>query len=138
MPTQVRADLGLLYVSGYPDSIETITPGGTTSVFASGLNYPYGMAFDSAGNLYVANALGNSIEKFTPGGASSVFASGLNIPIGLAFDASGNLYVTDSGDGTIVKFTPGGSGSVFATGFSTRTASPGFGRKRLRRQRGEQ
>ncbi|MFI5457189.1 MAG: hypothetical protein ACHRXM_17220 [Isosphaerales bacterium] len=124
VPTQVRADVSLLYVSSYEtNTIQTITPGGTTHTFASGLSNPYGMAFDSAGNLYVANAYGGvsgTIEKFTPGGVSSVFAStGLNIPVGLAFDASGNLYVTNSGAGSIEKFTPSGVGTMFATGLST-------------------
>lgn len=31
-----------------------------------GLNSPEDIAFDSAGNLYVANAGGSTIEKFTP------------------------------------------------------------------------
>ena len=36
--------------------------------FAStGLNEPSGMAFDTAGNLYVANFGSNAIVKFTPG-----------------------------------------------------------------------
>jgi len=116
VPTQVRADLGLLYVSSYPSTIETITPGGTTSPFASGLSNPWGMAFDSAGNLYVANVVSDTIEKITAGGVSSVFASGLNAPVGLAFDASGNLYVSNAAGNSIDKFTPSGVGTVFATG----------------------
>src|SRR5439155_871834 len=83
-------------------------PTGAASVFATnGLNLPRGLAFDAAGNLYVANYGDNTIEKFTPGGVGSVFAStGLSSPIGLAFDAAGNLYAANSGDNTIEKFTP--------------------------------
>jgi sugar lactone lactonase YvrE len=115
VPTQVRA--GLLYVSSESTGvIETITPGGTNSVFASGLTTPCYMAFDSAGNLYVANDLGGGIDKITPGGAISVFASGLSQPVGLAFDASGNLYVSNAAGTTIDKITPGGAVSLFATG----------------------
>ena len=89
------------------------------SVFASsGLSGPGGLAFDSAGNLYVASEFSNTIVKYTPGGVGSVFAnSGLDLPVGLAFDSAGNLYVTNRGgrlDGTIEMFTPGGVGSLFA------------------------
>jgi hypothetical protein len=60
---------------------------GTSSVFATatnGLSGPRGLAFDSAGNLYVANSLAGSILKFTPDGTSSVFASGLRSPTSTA------------------------------------------------------
>jgi hypothetical protein len=47
---------------------------------------PYGLAFDSAGNLYASNYNDNTIEKFTPGGVGSVFANtGLSNPTFLAF-----------------------------------------------------
>ena len=60
------------------------TPGGTRSTFASGLNEPFGLAFDSAGNLFVADLSGN-IYEFTPDGTRSTFASGLATPEFLAF-----------------------------------------------------
>jgi DNA-binding beta-propeller fold protein YncE len=79
------------------------------------LNEPTGIAFDNAGNLYVANYAGGTIEKVMPGGNGSVFAnSGLNTPFGLAFDSAGNLYPANQGNNTIEKFTPGGVDSVFA------------------------
>ena len=112
--TPARADI--LYVTLANNRIEKITSAGTGSVFAStGLSTPRGLAFDSVGNLYAANAGGNTIEKFTPGGVGSVFASsGLSGPLGLAFDSAGNLYAANDTN-TIEKFTPGGTGSVFAS-----------------------
>ena len=67
------------------NTIEKFTPSGVGTVFASvGLNIPGELAFDAAGNLYVANLGNNTIEKFTPGGVGSVFAStGLSMPSGL-------------------------------------------------------
>ena len=54
------------------------------SIFASGVVYPWGLAFNSAGDLFEADYSGH-IYEFTPGGVQSTFASGLNDPIGLAF-----------------------------------------------------
>jgi DNA-binding beta-propeller fold protein YncE len=58
------------------------TPGGSRSTFAStGLDYPYGLAFDAAGNLYVANNIndagsGGYVTEITRGGVSSTIPSG--------------------------------------------------------------
>ena len=47
------------------------------STFASGLSAPVGLAFDSAGNLFVADCVSGIIYEFTPNGVESIFASGL-------------------------------------------------------------
>ena len=78
--------------------------------------------FDTAGNLYVANAGNNTIVKFTQDGVGTVFADGadgLAKPFDLAFDTAGNLYVSNgfggpTRNGSVLKFTPDGVGSVFA------------------------
>ena len=77
-----------------------MTPAGAVSTFvSSGLDDPDGLAFDAAGNLYVANDGNNTISKVTPAGAVSTFvSSGLDDPDGLAFDAAGNLYVANDGN----------------------------------------
>jgi DNA-binding beta-propeller fold protein YncE len=80
---------------------------------SSGLFGPNGLAFDSAGNLYVAN-LNGTIDKITPEGRMSLFASGLNAPAGLAFDDIGDLYVATADD-TVVEHTPGGTTTIFAS-----------------------
>ena len=77
---------------------------------------PMGLAFDAAGNLYVANHGNNTISKVTPAGAVSTFvSSGLDCPDGLAFDAAGNLYVANNGNNTISKVTPAGAVSTFVS-----------------------
>jgi hypothetical protein len=88
------------------------------STFASGLVNPEGMAFDSAGNMYVANYSNNTVSKVTPAGVVSTFATGFSGPDGVAFDAAGNLYVSNGTAGTVSKVTPGGTVSLFASGFS--------------------
>ena len=100
------------------NSIEKFNTNGVGTVFANtGLNLEgpnTGMAFDSSGNLYVANYNSNNIDKFNSGGGGSVFASsGLNGPIGLVFDSNTNLYVSNWGTTTINKFNSTGSGSIF-------------------------
>ena len=76
------------------------TPDGVQSTFASGLN-PGGLAFDSAGNLFVVGG-GPAIYKFSPEGVQSTFALGLSSPKALAVDPAGNLVVTDVGVGQFV------------------------------------
>ncbi|MDD5140817.1 MAG: PEP-CTERM sorting domain-containing protein [Verrucomicrobiales bacterium] len=97
----------------FAHSIIEITPGGTQSIFASGLANSYGMAVNSAGNLFYAENSGN-IYKFTPGGMQSTFVSG--VAGSLAFDSADNLYAADGGN--IYKFAPDGTQSTFASGVS--------------------
>ena len=87
------------------------------TTFAVGLNYPQGLAFDSAGSLFVSD--GDAIYKFNLNGVRTTFASGLSGPIGLAFDSAGNLFVADNGIGGVYKFTPEGVRTTFASGLST-------------------
>jgi sugar lactone lactonase YvrE len=100
----IERDLGNIY---------KIAPDGVRSSFASELNGPLGLAFDSTGNLFVAS-FGGAILKFAPDRTQSIFASGLNDPEGLAFDAAGNLFVADGGN--VYEFSPQGARTTFASG----------------------
>ena len=110
------------------------TPSGDRIILGSIPGQSWGLAFDSAGNLYAAEGnvdLGGerTIYKFAPDGTRTVFAGpdafpeGV-FPIGLAFDSGGNLFVStecfcDPGSDTILKFTSTGVESTFATGLTT-------------------
>ena len=119
VPASARAAVGDLYEADFSSgAIFKFTPAGTTSTFASGLNGPYGLAFDGSGNLFAADYNSGAIFKFTPDGTKSTFASGLSNPTGLAFDSSGNLFEADFSSGAIFKFTPAGTKSTFASGLS--------------------
>lgn len=113
-----------VFVSNYTtDDIYEITPGGVQSVFATGMNYPIGMALNSAGDLFVANSANNTIPavgtitEITPGGVQSTFASGVD-PQALAFNNAGDLFEADYRSGNIYEYTPGGVQTTFATGLS--------------------
>jgi DNA-binding beta-propeller fold protein YncE len=100
--------------------------GGTPTVFGSTPGQSFGLTFDSAGNLLVADLLDRTIYQFAPDGTRTVFASGLGAgtpakPVDLAFDAVGNLFVSMEGtfgvdDSYILEIPAVGSASVFATG----------------------
>jgi sugar lactone lactonase YvrE len=87
------------------------------------LNNPTALAFDHAGNMFVADHATQTIFKFTPDGTRSVFVTGVRLSDGngIAFDGADNLFVlSPSGEyhvgGTILKFRPDGSRNTFATG----------------------
>src|SRR6266566_7020345 len=108
-------------------SIYEFTPGGVRSTFVSGLDGVGSLAFDKAGNLFVADtpaeiggAGAGKIYIFTPEGLRTTFASALNFPK-LAFDRAGNLFVADLSTGTIFKFAPNGTKTTFASGLNTTT-----------------
>src|SRR5262249_29543843 len=74
----------------------------------SGFSGPKALAFDSTGNLYVANFDGTIIKVSTSGVAPFVYAS--PYPNALACDSSGNLYVANgNNNNTVSVFTPSGA-----------------------------
>jgi DNA-binding beta-propeller fold protein YncE len=108
-------------------TIFKFTPSGERIIFGSIPGQGWGLAFDSAGNLYAADGGSQTIYKFAPNGTRTVFAGPTAFapgayPVGLAFDSSGNLFVStecfcDPGNDTILKFTAGVP-STFATGLT--------------------
>jgi hypothetical protein len=90
---------------------------------------PAGLAFDSKGNLYVADTKDHVIRIVSPAGDVRTFAGSpghaghtdgvgatarFAIPTGLAIDSHDNLYVADSGNETIRKITPDGVVTTYA------------------------
>jgi sugar lactone lactonase YvrE len=113
-------------------TIFEFTPNGQRIAFGTVPGNPdfgaaFGLAFDSAGNLYATDSGNQTIYKFAPDGTRTIFAGPSafagEFPIGLAFDSSGNLFVavetlTVAGADSIVYFTPMGVKSTFATGLT--------------------
>src|SRR4030095_848971 len=82
-------------------NIDEFTPNGVRSTFASGLTSPFALAFDSGGNLFVADEGSGAVYKLTPTGVRTTFALGLSVTVGLAFDSAGNLFATEFYSGHI-------------------------------------
>jgi len=83
------------------------------------LSAPVGMAYDKAGNLYVACWSAGTVLRFGPMGARTVFARGLSGPSGLAISANGDVYVASYHDDMVWRFTPDGAKTVFVVGLAT-------------------
>jgi DNA-binding beta-propeller fold protein YncE len=77
---------------------------------------PFGLAVDTSGTVYVADAGDNTIKKLSPTGTllttwgKTGSAPGeFSLPEGVALDAQGNVYVADFHNSRIQKFTSTGT-----------------------------
>ena len=116
-PGRIAADA----VIGQPN----FTSGGQSTVTASTLNTPGGVAVGPSGQLFVADSGNNRVLEFAPGastGSSAVRVYGqpsmnsslkpsqpsvqtLSSPQGIYVDQAANLYVVDSGSNRVVVFS---------------------------------
>jgi sugar lactone lactonase YvrE len=111
-------------ISTVAGSGNTAISGETGLATASSLDFPIGMAVDTAGNLLIADSIHYRIRKVSPGGAISTFAgtglkgfsgdggqataAALSLPTGMVFDAAGDLLCADYGNNRIRMITPSG------------------------------
>jgi sugar lactone lactonase YvrE len=119
---------GNIYIADLTNNVvEKVNTSGVISIFAgtgtagfsgdggpatsADLNSPQGIAFDSSGNVYIADRNNNVVRKVSTSGVITTFAgtgtggfSGdggpatsaeLASPVDVAFDPSGNLYIAD-------------------------------------------
>jgi uncharacterized protein (TIGR03437 family) len=151
-PTAVAVDsAGNLYIADtHNQSIRKVASGVIATVAGNGtrgssgdnglatsalLNNPYGLAVDSAGNLYIADSSNNRIRKVSGGMIATVAGNGtpgysgengpainaqLDYPQGVAVDSAGNLYIADAGNNRIRKVSNGVIATVAGSG------TPGF------------
>jgi sugar lactone lactonase YvrE len=138
-----------LYVADYNAcAIFRITPASVVSVVAgvlntcgfnadgisattAYLNSPYGVAVDSAGNLYIADSSNNRVRRVTGGKISTVAGNGtcghsgdgglatkatLCLPTGLAMDSLGSLLIGDYNNGKVRRVAAGVISTLAGTG----------------------
>ncbi len=130
-------DRGNVYVADYYNQmIRKITSAGVVTTLAgagpihlghadgagtvASFNFPFGVAVDASGNVYVADSLNHMIRKINSAGVVTTLvgawssnnagradgtgtAASFTSPEGVAVDASGNVYVADSGNHMIRK-----------------------------------
>ena len=77
------------------------------------------MAFDSAGDMFIADTDNNVIREVTPhGNIQTVLTPGftLNQPQGVAVDASGDLFIADTGNDRVLEVMAGNDGTINSGG----------------------
>lgn len=91
----------------------------TVPVVPDFVNGPFGVAVDSAGNLYIANEYGGSyiLKVSTATGAMAIVAGypGLLTPMGVAVDSAGNLYIADN-ELNLIAEVPAAGGFITVAG----------------------
>jgi sugar lactone lactonase YvrE len=130
-----------LYIADFYNSrVRKVTPAGIISTVAgngtagfggdggpavsANISYPYNIAVDAAGSLYIADAGNNRIRKVDSAGiittvagngtsgfsgdGSQAASAQLKSPEDVAVDGAGNLYIADRGNSRIRKVTPDG------------------------------
>jgi sugar lactone lactonase YvrE len=140
IPSGVAVDnAGTVYVTDSGNNtIRKVTPAGIVSTLAgtaavygsadgTGADaqffYPYAIAADAAGTLYVTEIGNYAIRKITPAGVVTTLAGAagqpgsadgtgrdarFRSPESITVDATGNVYVSDMGNNAIRKITPAG------------------------------
>lgn len=65
-----------------------------TKLVSSGLNEPFALAVDGAGNVYIADSHNNAIKEWIAASNTviSLVSSGLGFPFGVTVDKAGNVY----------------------------------------------
>ena len=115
--------------------------GDKAAATAATLSSPGGLAFDSSGNLYIADTGNNVIRKISGGTITTVVgvqgqgpayggdlgpatSANLNTPTAIAFDSAGNYYIADNGNNLIRKVDTSGIITTYvgASGGSLGTA----------------
>ncbi|MDO8545551.1 MAG: NHL repeat-containing protein [Opitutaceae bacterium] len=144
--TGVAVDAGgnLYIADGGDHTVRKVTPAGVVTTLAgssgqagsangAGSNarfvYPFALAVDNGGNVYVTDIGNHNVRKITAGGNVSTLAGGAGVagsldgtgtaalfsyPQGIAVDGAGNVFVSDTDNSTIRRISTSGVVTTFA------------------------
>jgi uncharacterized protein (TIGR03437 family) len=150
-PSGLAANNGSMYVGDQGNQrvrqiaagglISTVAGNGTPSYAGDGLPAtsaslfgPNALAFDAAGNLYIADSGNNRVRRVDPSGVITTFAGNgtvagfggegnpatltpLDLPQGVAADQAGNVYIADTNHNRVIQVdTAGNIHTVAGTG----------------------
>ncbi len=112
------------------------------SVSAALLPFPVCLTVNSAGTLFVGDAMANTIQSVSSSGSVAALAGStsqagstdgkgasalFNQPAGIAYDSDGNVYVADTGNATIRRVATDGTVTTVAGQANTRGSVDGSG-----------
>ena len=99
---------------------------GTPTTNSSGINSPFSLILNGAGDLFVANEGGDTVTEYAPpytGTPGTTIDTGGDEPNALVLDGAGNLFVANNNDDTVKEYVPPYTGAAAAT-ISTGVNSP--------------
>lgn len=141
---------GAVYVSDNGGFIRIVTSSGSVTTLANTVTTPYGIWFDTSGNLFVSSGTasiyrrpvaGGSFELYAGSASSTGYLDGqgtsalFNSPRGLSGDTNGNMFVSDQSNFRVRKIdlatgivsTYAGSGSSVTSGDGSDALNAGMG-----------
>ena len=95
----------------------------TLNYSGGGLNEPFGIAIDGAGNAWLANFASNAVTEISStgtflSGASGYTGGGLDTSTGVAIDNSGNAWVTNQLASSVTEISSTGAFLSGTTGYT--------------------
>lgn len=141
-PANGLADSGKLFRAVFTNASGSVNSNAAMLTVEGPFKVPGRIAFDAAGELYVADTFNDTIREVSPGGVVTTLAglvgivgsadgtgsaARFDLPGGVAVDGSGNIYVADTINFTIRKISSGGVVSTLAGLAGTSGSADGAG-----------
>jgi len=102
---------GTLYATdGGAGAVDTVT-GSTPTTYVNGLSSPNGIAFDSAGDMFLVEHGSSTIAEIPFGSTTAsafITQTSAQGPKDVAIDSSGDFFITDNSNNTFTQYSPTG------------------------------
>ena len=97
---------------------------GVVTTFVTGIQSPFGLAFDAFGSLLVASADG-VVYRVTPQGQATRFITDAGAPFWIAVAPDGRIWLTDVSDRSLRRYGPAGQLEARFDGTAVGGSGPG-------------